>query len=145
MGGKIPRFMSIGEGAYANLVAWDDNEVVYEYGGYTFNDKRFRNENNLLDGVITIQRKCFAKPEIHEKLKKMPSGRKKLITKRIPVSVDYEAMIENGTITFENCSNCWQTYERIPGVDVTVLRLLFIIFNNYQKEGKIPEHVSFFK
>lgn len=43
MGGKIPRFMSIGEGAYANLVAWDDNEVVYEYGGYTFNDKRFCN------------------------------------------------------------------------------------------------------
>ena len=54
--------MSIGEGAYANLVAWDDNEVVYEYGGYTFNDKRFRNENNLMDGVITIQRKCFAEP-----------------------------------------------------------------------------------
>ena len=95
--------------------------------------------------MITIQRKPFAEPEIHEKLKKMPSGRKKLITKRIPVSVDYEAMIENGSITFENCSNCWQTYERIPGVDVTVLRLLFIIFNNYQKEGKIPEQVSFFK
>jgi hypothetical protein len=95
--------------------------------------------------VITIQRKRFAEPEIHEKLKKMPSGRKKLVTKRIPVSVDYEAMIENGTITVENCSNCWQTYERIPGVDVTALRLLFVVFRNYQKEGKIPEHVSFFK
>ena len=58
--------MSIGEGAYANLVAWDYNEVVYEYGGYTFNDKRSRNENNLMDGVITIQRKCLAEPEIHE-------------------------------------------------------------------------------
>ena len=137
--------MSIGEGARASLIAWDDNEVVYVYGGYTFNDKRFLNENNLLDGVITIQRKCFTEPEIHKKLKKMPSGRKKLITKRIPVSVDYEAMIENGTITVENCSNCWRTYERIPGVDVAALRLLFIIFSNYQKEGKIPEHVSYFK
>lgn len=39
--------------------------------------------------MITISRDCFAEPEIHEKLKKMPSGRKKLITKRIPVSVDY--------------------------------------------------------
>jgi hypothetical protein len=43
LGFKEWRFKSIGEGAYANLVAWDDNEVVYEYGGYIFNDKRFCN------------------------------------------------------------------------------------------------------
>ena len=49
----------------------------------------YRKENHVYDGTITIARDCFAEPEIHEKLKKMPSGRKKLITKRISVSVDY--------------------------------------------------------
>ena len=108
--------MSRGFGAHADLVAQDNEIVIYQYGGYNLNEPEFRNEKHLYDGLITISRSCFAEPEIHEKLKKMPSGRKKLITKRIPVSVDYPQMISDGRIIIENCSNCWH---RTPdGIDV---------------------------
>ena len=99
--------MSRGFGAHADLVAQDNETVIYQYGGYNLNEPEFRNEKHLYDGVITISRSCFAEPEMHEKLKKMPGGRKKLITKRIPVRVDYPQMISDGRIIIENCSNCW--------------------------------------
>lgn len=76
-------------GAHANLVLEDENAFMYEYDGYNLNEPEYRNENHVYDGTITIARDCFDEQEIHEKLKKMPSGRKKLITKRISVSVDY--------------------------------------------------------
>ena len=31
--------MSIGIGAYANLVLQDSNTVIYEYGGYNLNEE----------------------------------------------------------------------------------------------------------
>ena len=135
--------MSKGIGAHANLVAVDEKAVIYEYGGYNLNDPKYRNENHLYDGTITIQRDCFAEPEIHEKLKKMPSGRKKLVTKRIPVDVHYGEMIEDGRIVVENCSNCWHTTETELKVDVMACHLLFYIFLRYQEEGKIPESLSY--
>ena len=98
--------MSRGIGAYANKIFEDNETVIYEYGGYNLNAAEYRNENHLCDGSITILKRCFAEPEIHQKLKKMPSGRKKLVAKRIPVSVDYGQMLENGLIKVENSSNC---------------------------------------
>lgn len=135
--------MSKGIGAHANLVASDENTVIYEYGGYNLNDPRYLNKDHIYDGVITIQRDCFAEPEIHEKLKKMPSGRKKLITKRIPVDVHYGEMIEDGRIIVENCSNCWRTTEDGFHIDVMVGHLLFYIFLRFQEEGMIPEMISY--
>ena len=118
--------MSRGFGAHADLVAQDNETVIYQYGGYNLNEPEFRNEKHLYDGLITISRSCFAEPEIHEKLKKMPSGRKKLITKRIPVKVDYPQMISDGRIIIENCSNCWH---RTPdGIDVMACHILFHLF-----------------
>lgn len=32
--------------------------------------------------MIIISRECFVEPEIHEKIRKMPSGRRKVISKR---------------------------------------------------------------
>jgi len=135
--------MSRGIGAHANKVAEDEHTVIYEYGSYNLNDPMFRNENHIYDGIITIQRDCFAEPEVHEKIKKMPSGKKKLITKRIPVPVHYEEMIENGRIVVQNCSNCWSTTEDSFHIDVMVDHLLFYIFLLYQEEGKIPESISY--
>lgn len=62
--------MSRGIGAHANLVLQDENTVMYEYGGYNLNEPKYRNENHIYDGMITISRDCFVEPEIHEKLKK---------------------------------------------------------------------------
>lgn len=76
--------MSLGIGAHANLIDEDKYFVMYEYGGYNLNDPRYLNEEHLFDGSITIPKACFAEPEIHTKLKKMPSGRKKLSQKGSP-------------------------------------------------------------
>ena len=84
--------MSRGIGAHANLVLQDDKTVIYGYGGYNLSEEKYRNEAHIYDGTITIQRSCFLEAEIHEKIKKMPSGKKKLVTKRVPVEVDYPSI-----------------------------------------------------
>lgn len=69
--------MSRGIGAHAKIVLEDDVIVIYEYGGYNLNEPEFRNEAHVYDGYITVLKECFIEPEIREKVKKMPSGRKK--------------------------------------------------------------------
>lgn len=135
--------MSRGIGAHANLVLQDENIVVYEYGGYNLNDERFRNEGHTCYGTITIQKDCFLESEIHEKLKKTPGGKKKLITKRIPVDVNYPKHIEEGLITVENCSNFWETTDDEKHIDVMALHILFKLFFEYQEQGEIPEYISY--
>ena len=134
--------ISLGIGAYGKLVIYDDTTVIYEYGGYNLNQKEYRNEDHVLDGTITISRSCFAEPEIHERIKKTPSGRKKTITKRIPISVDYFKMIGEGAIVVENCGNCWHTLSE-NNIDDMALRILFLLFRQYQEEGKLPENISY--
>ncbi len=135
--------MSRGIGAHANLVLQDDKTVIYEYGGYNLNEEEFRNEAHIYDGIITIQRSCFLEPEIHEKLKKMPSGKKKLVTKRIPVNIDYPKYIEDGLIVVENCSNCWKTTDDEKCIDIMALHVLFYLFLRYQEQGTLPEYISY--
>ena len=135
--------MSRGIGAHANKIFEDSETVIYEYGVYNLNVPQYRNENQIYDGSITIPKKCFAEPEIHEKLKKMPSGRTKLVTKRIPISVDYGKMLVDGLIEVENCSNCWQTTDDDLRIDIMALHLLFKLFNQYQEEGCVPDHISY--
>lgn len=134
--------ISLGIGAYGKLVIYDDTTVIYEYGGYNLNQKEYRNEDHVLDGTITISRSCFAEPEIHERIKKTPSGRKKTITKRIPISVDYFKMIGEGAIVVENCGNCWHILSE-NNIDDMALRILFLLFRQYQEEGKLPENISY--
>lgn len=137
--------MSIGIGAHANLVLWDEQTIIYEYGGYNLNEEQYRNETGIYDGIITIQRCCFLEPKIHEKYKRMPSGKKKLITKKIPVEVDYPRYIDEGLIVVENCSNCWETTNDEKRIDVMALWVLFYLFLDYQKQGRLPEYISLYK
>ena len=135
--------MSIGIGAHASLILQDEERVLYEYGGYNLNNKAVWNRMHSYDGYITIQRSCFVESEIHRKRKKMPSGKKKVVTKRIPVNVDYRKMIKDGFIEVENCSNCWETTEDEKHIDVMALCILREIFQEYQKESRIPESISY--
>lgn len=135
--------MSRGIGAVAKRIAEDEKSVVYEYGGYNLNNPLFRNEQKVYDGVISIKKECFVEPEIHEKIKRMPSGKKKQVIKRVPVSVDYGMYLENGMIEVENCSNCWHTIPEENGVDIMILHLLFKLFLKYQETGKIPESLTY--
>lgn len=137
--------MSLGFGAQAELISEDENTVIYSYCGYSWNDPGIQKEPTLRDGFITIERSCFAEPAVHERLRKMPGGRKKLVTKRIPNQVDYRALIRNGLIEVENCSNCWCYASDVDGVDVSATWLLGHIFERYQSEGKMPEIVNLFK
>lgn len=135
--------MSMGIGAYANKILEDEKTVIYEYSSYNLNDPDFRNAEQKCDGNIIISKHCFAEPEIHEKIKRNRSGKKKLIVKRIPVVVDYRKMIDDESIEIENCSNCWQTTDDEKKIDIMALRILFYLFRKYQKAGKIPEHISY--
>ncbi|MBD5396049.1 MAG: hypothetical protein HDR71_17735 [Lachnospiraceae bacterium] len=135
--------MSRGIGAHANKVFEDNETIIYEYGGYNLNDKKFRNENHIYDGSILIPRSCFVEPEIHKKMKKMPNGKRKLITKRIPILVEYEKMIEEGIVVIKNCSHCWYTTNDARHIDMMALRILSHVFQQYQVEGEIPEYISY--
>lgn len=107
--------MSRGIGAHANLIAQDDRVAIYEYGGYNLNDARFQNEDHVYDGLITIRRECFQKPEISK-------------------------CFDEGLITVENCSNCWMEEDEI---DVMALHILFRLFRFYQERGELPKHISY--
>jgi hypothetical protein len=61
--------------------------------------------------------------------------------KKIPVSVDYPKMIEDGLIEAQNCSHCWKKMGD-KGIDAMALRVLFKLFYQYQEEDKIPEYIS---
>ncbi len=135
--------MSMGIGGSAVKVMEDAETVIYEYGGYNLNEPRFRNEERVRDGSITITKSCFAEPDIHEKIKKTPGGRKKLVVKRIPVGVDFRKMIKDGLIKVENCGNCWQTVDEVDNADIAAIRVLSEIFQEYQVNGEIPEHISY--
>ncbi len=136
--------MSRGIGAMARLVLEDEETVIYEYGNMNLNIPEFENKDHVMDGLITIHKSCFQEPEIHEKLKKMPSGRKRLVTKRIPVSVDYPSMIKEGKIEIQNSRFCWQTVAE-KDIDIMACSILFKLFYAYQEESKIPEYISIFK
>ena len=133
--------MSLGKGAVAKLVFQDDTTVIYEYGGFNWNYSEYENLEYVKDGLITIDKTCFIEPEIHQKIKRMPSGRKRLVTKKNLVFVDYPKMIEDGLIEVENCSHCWKKIGD-KEMDVIALNVISKIFYQYQEEERIPEHIS---
>jgi len=133
--------MSHGYGGAARIALQDENTVVYEYAAYNLNVEELRNSDHIYDGLITISRNAFVEPEIHEKLKRMPSGRKKLIVKRIERDVDYTALFNEGKITVENSHFCWRTLDN--GVGMMAMRIIFKIFRLYQETGRIPDRVGY--
>lgn len=135
--------MSIGVGAFAEKIAEDEQSVLYVYGGEDWNNKGMENRDRIMDGTIEISKECLVEPEIHTKLKRMPSGRKKLQTKRVHVGVDYESRLRNGQIIINNCSYSWG--QDSTGVDYPGWWIVYKIFDKYQEEGKLPDYVYLFK
>ena len=133
--------MSIGNGGTAVKILENKSILIFNYGGYNLNIEQYRNEGKIYDGQIIIRKAALVEPEIHEKQKKMPSGKRKLVTKRILVEVPYEELFEKQMIEVKNCSNCWQTMQ--GGMDYVALRLIWKIFDQYQEKGTIEDTISY--
>ena len=136
--------MSIGHCAYADLIGADASMLLYSYCCYTLNEGERTNDSRDEDGELYIDRVCLTEPEIHEKIKRMPSGRKKRIVKRI-VCWDYDLSerISTGKIQIKNASGTWRTDEN--GTDIMAVSLLNKLFITYQKTGEVPAHIGFYK
>lgn len=131
--------MTLGYRGYARKYSEDDTHIIYEYSIENWN-RPYRHEDQLFDGLIVMDKSTFVEPEIHEKLKKMPSGRKRLITKKILVRVDVWKLIKEGKIEIQNSSRAWKKYYEI---DYYAVMLCDIIYTKYQETGLAPEMTGF--
>ncbi len=135
--------MSLGYGYRACLACADENTAIYTYCCYNLNIEGYDRRKNAMDGEITIELDAIPEPEIHEKLKRFPSGRKRLVVKRLPRNADIDKLIAEGKITVKNASGTWRTWEN--GVDTEARRVLWNIFDEYQITGALPKDVSGFR
>lgn len=134
--------MSMGYGGSARVVLEDRNTVVYEYSPYNLDEPEYRNADRVYDGIITIDKGALVEPEIHEKAKRMPSGRKRLVVKRIRRDVDYSFLLKEKKIMVENSRYCWRYVGTEKNIGMIAMKLIFHIYDQYQMEGALPETVS---
>ena len=123
--------MGMGYGARATLVLEDAETAIYTYGGFNWDIPSCENPDYVQDGLLTIPRDCLPEPEIHARWRRMPSGKKRWVEKRVPVTVDVCGMIREGRIVVEDCSYCWVRLEEAGGADAMACRVLWEIFEKY--------------
>ncbi len=128
--------MSIGIGGRCRKIAEDNDCVIYEYLAYNLNEPEFKNDTQIFDGMILIDRNCLIEPEIRKKIRRMPSGKRKIFTKTIVRDVPIYELINSGKIQIENCSHTWKCMPN--GVDYIAYRLCDLIFKRYQETGAMP-------
>lgn len=133
--------MSMGYGGYAHLVEADDSLVIYKYCCYNVNLPEYKHFSEIEDGELYIDRDAFVEPEIHEKMVRTASGRKKKVIKRIKRDVPFDELFESKKINVKNASGTWKVES---GEDIMALRILSKLFNEYQEQGVIPEKMGWF-
>lgn len=134
--------MSRGIGGYMNLIAADVTMLIYSYCCYNVNNDDWRKMQKMEDGEIFIDRAALVEPEIHQKMKRMPSGRKKLIKKRVPRDYSFSDMLGAGQVTIKNASGTWMMSP--DGIDLMACKMLYKFFREYQEIGVIQEHIGYF-
>lgn len=134
--------MSIGFYGRASLVESDESTLFYSYACCDINRREiWREVWEKEDGELWISRDALIEPEIHEKIRRMPSGRKRLVVKRVPHWPPVEELIDSGKIMVKNAAGTWTM---AGSVDRMAIRLLDKIFMEYQIQGEIPQLVSVF-
>ena len=131
--------MSRGFGAAAVLEMQDEQTAVYRYGSYNWNIEELCNPEHIMDGLIWIEKSALPEPEIHDKIKHLPNGKKKRMIKRIPRQLGAEPL-RTGQIKIENSRFCWRCTEE--QYDLMAVRLLYKISDEYQLTGSMPERIS---
>ena len=134
--------MSKGYGGYADLRKEDDTMLMYSYCSYNVNLDHWREMQAAEDGELWIERNALIEPEIHEHIKRMPSGRKQLQVKRIKKEAPVGELYDAGKITVKNASGTWKTLGQ--GVDMIAVSILHKLFDEYQETGQIPQRVGWF-
>lgn len=132
--------MSIGYCAYSRKILEDEKTIIYEYTCCNIGVGDWEKAKKTYDGCIVVEKDAFVEPTVHEKIKKMSSGRKKLVTKRIHNAVDYSKLIKEGKIKIENCSGAWKM---IDGIDCMAWKLVRKMFDEYQDTGIISDKCLF--
>ena len=137
--------MSIGFCGLCRKEAEDEKMVLYTYAGENWNDhgKSKSGDSLLYDGYFIIYKDCLEEPEIHTRMKRMPSGRKRTVVKRIPHFPAIFEHVRNGRIVVEKeCKNAFRYPETLP-IDYIAYHLLLHIFTQYQLDGALPEKEAF--
>lgn len=139
--------MSLGNEGYAKLLDEDAGMVIYEFKvahlDLHYDSKKKSVFDDIAPGYFYIQRDCFLDPEIHEKIKRRPSGRKYLEVKRIPVDVPVGDYIKEGKVVIEPCTFWRYMDSNYFTSEKLTWRILNKIFQQYQLDSFIPKHVYF--
>lgn len=135
--------MSLGYVGHARLGAEDTEIAIYSYTGENWNvrDEAIRKRFESTIGQITIDKSCLIEPELHSKVRRMPNGRKKLVEKRIIRHPDISELISDGSIVVDEL--CGVDAEASDCRPCIYIRLLRIIFESYQLNGRLPEKEGF--
>lgn len=135
--------MSLGYVGHARLEAEDTEIAIYSYTGENWNvqDEAIRKRLESAIGQITIDKSCLIEPELHGKVRRMPNGRKKLFEKRIIRHPDISGLISDGNIVVDEL--CGVDAEASDHRPCIYIRLLRIIFESYQLNGRLPEKEGF--
>lgn len=135
--------MSLGYVGHARLEAEDTEIAIYSYTGENWNvqDEAVRKRLESAVGQLTIDKSCLIEPELRSKVRKMPNGRKKLVEKKIVRLPDISELISDGSIMVDElCGIDAKASDYRPCI---YMRLLRIIFESYQLNGRLPEEEGF--
>ena len=131
--------MSLGYVGHAQLEVENAEIAIYSYTGENWNvqDEAVHKRLESTVGQLTIDKSCLIEPELHSKVRKMPNGRKKLVEKIIVRHPDISELISDGSIVVDGlCGVDAETSDYRPRI---YMRLLRIIFESYQLNGRLPE------
>jgi len=134
--------MSKGHCGYAHLAVGDDTLLLYSYCAYDANRADWQEIKKKEDGEIAIDRDSLIEPEVHEKVKRLPSGKRTTVVKRIEREVPYEDLLQAKKIRIQNASGAWDFSE--TGIDEVALKIVHKIFSEYQKTGNIPDYPTWY-
>lgn len=130
----------MGYGSISRKFVEDDESVIYEYYSYNWSEPRFSNREKIFDGFITIRKNSLIEPELREKFRRMPGGRRKNFIKKILVDVPLDELLAADDVQVENSSFAWKILPN--GIDLMAYRLCKRIFLRYQDEGELPERCN---
>lgn len=131
--------MSLGYVGHTQLEVEDTEIAIYSYTGENWNvqDEAIRKRLASTIGQLTIDKSCLIEPELHSKVRKMPNVRKKLVEKIIVRHPDISELISDGSIVVDGlCGVDAEASDYRPRI---YMRLLRIIFESYQLNGRLPE------